>query len=127
MATVQCANCGRDVDNRLIVCPGCGTPVGYRGGTRVSYDEVPVLAGDHYEALGVSRDASEAELRRAFRRLAMKHHPDRNKDGGAEKQFKAINEAYQVLTDPDKRAIYDRSVHTEISDNGRQQPSYPAP
>jgi molecular chaperone DnaJ len=63
---------------------------------------------DYYEILGVPRDASEEEIRKAFRRLALDYHPDRNKSPGAEERFKEINEAYQVLSDPQKRAQYDR-------------------
>lgn len=63
---------------------------------------------DYYEILGVPRDASEEEIRRAFRRLAFKYHPDRNSEAGTEERFKEINEAYQVLSDADKRANYDR-------------------
>lgn len=68
------------------------------------------MAGkDYYETLGVKRDASEADVRKAFRRLAKKHHPDRNKgDKAAEQRFKEINEAYSVLSDKEKRAQYDR-------------------
>ena len=63
---------------------------------------------DFYEALGVARTANEEEIRRAFRKKAMEFHPDRNKSKGAEDKFKEINEAYQVLSDPKKRAQYDR-------------------
>lgn len=64
---------------------------------------------DYYELLGVSRDASEADIKKAFRQLAMKYHPDRNPDNEeAEDKFKAINEAYSCLMDPQKRANYDR-------------------
>lgn len=66
---------------------------------------------DYYEALGVPRNVGQAEVKRAFRRLAMKYHPDRNQDDGAEEQFKEINEAYEVLSDPERRAVYDRFGH----------------
>jgi molecular chaperone DnaJ len=67
---------------------------------------------DYYEVLGVSRDADDEALKKAYRRLAMKHHPDRNPgDAAAEEKFKEANEAYEVLTDPQKRAIYDRHGH----------------
>jgi molecular chaperone DnaJ len=63
---------------------------------------------DYYEVLGVPRDASEEEIKKAFRKLAFQCHPDRNKDPGAEDKFKELNEAYQVLSDPGKRSSYDR-------------------
>jgi curved DNA-binding protein len=63
---------------------------------------------DYYETLGVPRDASAEEIRRAYRRLARKNHPDVNKEPGAEDRFKQISEAYEVLRDEDKRARYDR-------------------
>jgi molecular chaperone DnaJ len=66
---------------------------------------------DYYEVLGVSRDASTEEIRKAFRRLAFQYHPDRNRDDGAEEKFKEVNEAYEVLSDADKRAAYDRFGH----------------
>lgn len=67
------------------------------------------MSGDYYDILGVARDADAAALKSAFRKLAMQHHPDRNPgDAGAEAKFKEINEAYTVLSDPDKRATYDR-------------------
>ncbi|HLF72322.1 MAG TPA: molecular chaperone DnaJ [Dehalococcoidia bacterium] len=66
---------------------------------------------DYYETLGVGRDASADELKRAFRRLAMQYHPDRNAEEGAEARFKEINEAYEVLSDQEKRATYDRYGH----------------
>jgi molecular chaperone DnaJ len=63
---------------------------------------------DYYNVLGVPRNATEEEIKRAFRKLAFQYHPDRNKNPGAEEEFKEINEAYQVLSDPEKRSSYDR-------------------
>ena len=63
---------------------------------------------DYYDVLGVARNANEEDIRRAFRRKAMEYHPDRNKNADAEEKFKEINEAYQVLSDTNKRAQYDR-------------------
>ena len=59
---------------------------------------------DHYQILGVSKDASQQDIKKAYRKLAMKHHPDK---GGDEQKFKQIQAAYSVLSDPDKRAQYD--------------------
>jgi molecular chaperone DnaJ len=64
--------------------------------------------GDFYAILGVERDASEAEIKKAYRKLAMEYHPDRNKAAEAEGRFKEITEAYEVLRDADQRAAYDR-------------------
>ena len=69
---------------------------------------------DYYETIGVSRGASPEEIKKAFRRLAMKYHPDRNKDNGAEAKFKEVGEAYEVLSDADKRAAYDRFGHAGL-------------
>jgi curved DNA-binding protein len=63
---------------------------------------------DYYETLGVPRDASNEDIRRAYRRLAREYHPDVNKDPGAEDRFKEVSEAHAVLSDPEKRAQYDR-------------------
>jgi len=69
---------------------------------------------DYYEVLGVSRDASESDLKSAFRTLARKYHPDVNDASDAEDKFKEINEAYGVLSDSDKRAAYDRFGHQGV-------------
>jgi len=74
---------------------------------------------DYYEVLGVTKTASEAELKTAFRKLAMKFHPDRNPgDKNAEIHFKELNEAYQVVSDPQKRAAYDRFGHAAFAQGG---------
>lgn len=67
---------------------------------------------DYYEVLGVERDASTEDIKKAYRKLALKYHPDKNQgDGDAEEKFKEINEAYSVLCDEEKRAAYDRFGH----------------
>ena len=73
---------------------------------------------DYYKVLGISRNASDEDIKKAFRRLALEYHPDRNKEDGAEQQFKEVNEAYQVLSDPKKRTSYDRFGHSAVSGNG---------
>lgn len=70
-----------------------------------------MVAGDYYDRLGVSRTADDKELKKAYRNLARKYHPDVNKDPGAEDKFKEINEAYSVLSDAQKRAQYDQLGH----------------
>ena len=70
---------------------------------------------DYYEVLGVDRSASEADMKKAFRRLAMKYHPDRNKeDADAEQRFKEAKEAYEVLADSQKRSAYDQFGHAGV-------------
>ena len=66
---------------------------------------------DYYEVLGVSRDATDEEIKRAFRKLAFKYHPDRNREDRSAEKFKEVNEAYEVLSDANKRAAYDRFGH----------------
>ncbi|MFC0409995.1 molecular chaperone DnaJ [Roseomonas elaeocarpi] len=74
---------------------------------------------DYYETLGASRDASEEDLKKAYRKLAMKYHPDRNHgDASAEVKFKEVNEAYEVLKDGEKRAAYDRYGHAAFEGGG---------
>src|SRR5215218_8499800 len=74
---------------------------------------------DYYEVLEVSRTCSEAELKTAFRKLAMKWHPDRNPgDKDCEHKFKEINEAYESLKDGDRRAAYDRFGHAAFEQGG---------
>lgn len=74
---------------------------------------------DYYHVLGVSRDASPEEIRSAFRKLAFQCHPDHNHEDGAAEKFKEINEAYQVLSDPGKRANYDRFGFSSTEAFGR--------
>lgn len=70
---------------------------------------------DYYELLGVRRDASEADIKKSYRKLAMKYHPDRNSgDSSAEDKFKEIQKAYAVLSDPQKRAAYDQFGHAGV-------------
>ncbi len=66
---------------------------------------------DYYEVLGLQKGASDAEIKKAYRTLAKKYHPDMNKDAGAEDKFKEINEAYEVLSDPQKKSTYDQFGH----------------
>jgi len=87
---------------------------------------VPVMAKrDYYEVLGVQRDASDADLKAAFRKLAMQCHPDRNPgDKDSERRFKEINEAYEILKDPDKRAAYDRFGHAAFEAGAGAGPGF---
>ena len=78
-----------------------------------------VSKADYYEVLGVSREASDQELKSAYRRLALKYHPDRNPGNrAAEEKFKEASEAYQVLNDADKRAVYNRYGHAGVNGQG---------
>jgi len=70
---------------------------------------------DYYEVLGIKREASEEDIKKAYRNLAMQHHPDRNPENPkAEERFKECKEAYEVLCDPDKRSAYDRFGHAGV-------------
>jgi len=82
---------------------------------------------DYYEVLGVTRSCTEVELKTAFRKLAMQHHPDRNPgDKDCEHRFKELNEAYDVLKDGDKRAAYDRFGHAAFEHGGMGGPGFGA-
>src|SRR5205823_11459290 len=79
---------------------------------------------DFYDILGVSRSANADELKRAYRKLAMQYHPDRNPgDKSAEQKFKDINEAYDVLKDDQKRAAYDRFGHAAFENRSEEHTS----
>ena len=72
---------------------------------------------DYYQILGVGKNATDEEIKKAFRKLALEFHPDRNKSKGAEEKFKEINEAYQVLSDSEKRKSYDQFGHDGVKAN----------
>ncbi|MFZ1792827.1 MAG: DnaJ domain-containing protein, partial [Anaerolineae bacterium] len=73
---------------------------------------------DYYEVLGVPKNAAPEDIKKAFRQLARKYHPDVNKESDAEGKFKEINEAYEVLSDDQKRAAYDRYGHAAMGQGG---------
>lgn len=73
---------------------------------------------DYYEVLGVSKNSTAEEVKKAYRSMARKHHPDVDKTSGAAEKFKEINEAYQVLSDPQKRSAYDQYGHNAFNQGG---------
>ncbi|MBM3958710.1 MAG: molecular chaperone DnaJ [SAR202 cluster bacterium] len=73
---------------------------------------------DYYEVLGLPREASAEDVKKAYRRLALEFHPDRNKASGAAEKFKEVNEAYHTLNDPERRAAYDRFGHAGVTNGG---------
>lgn len=66
------------------------------------------MGKDYYDVLGIKKGASEDEIKKAYRKQALRYHPDKNKSPGAEEKFKEVAEAYDVLSDPKKKDIYDR-------------------
>src|SRR4030042_5418775 len=76
---------------------------------------------DYYEVLGVQKNATKDQIKDAYRKLALKYHPDRNKDAGAEDKFKEISEAYAVLSDDQKRQTYDQLGHSGFDQRYTQE------
>ena len=92
-------------------------------GTRQRYNYYHVMPKDFYETLGVNKNASEDEVKRAYRKLAQKYHPDRNKgDKSTEQRFKEINAAYEVLSDKQKRQQYDQFGSSAFEGGGQGFP-----
>ena len=86
------------------------------------------MARDYYEILGLSKSASDSEIKSSYRKLAMKYHPDRNPgDKKAEEKFKEISESYEILKDPQKKAAYDQFGHAAFSQGGGGSPGVETP
>lgn len=66
------------------------------------------MGKDYYKILGIARGASDEDIKKAYRKLALKYHPDKNKEAGAEEKFKEVAEAYEILSDPKKKEIFDK-------------------
>lgn len=77
----------------------------WRGGP---IPESATMGKDYYKTLGIPKGSNEEEIKKAYRRMALRFHPDKNKDPSAEEKFKEIAEAYEVLSDPKKRVVYDQ-------------------
>ena len=83
------------------------------------------MANDHYATLGIGRQATTEEIKRAYRKLAMRYHPDRNQgDKEKEAKLKTVNEAYDVLSDTEKRTDYDRTFPFKIPETKKSAPAY---
>lgn len=80
---------------------------------------------DYYAALGVSKESSEDEIKKAYKKMAIKYHPDKNKDPEATEKFKEMNEAYEVLSDPEKKRVYDQFGVEGLKNNGMPQGAHP--
>ncbi|CAJ0922164.1 unnamed protein product [Ranitomeya imitator] len=78
-----------------------------------------ILAKRHYDILGVPKNASERQIKKAFHKLAMKYHPEKNKSPDAEAKFREIAEAYEILSDENKRKEYDGFCHDAFTSGGR--------
>src|SRR5262245_18136093 len=109
---VSGAAAGFGLRSRPAQAEACGHPTPHSRPTNHHGGSMAGSKRDYYEILGVERDAGDEELKRAYRELAKKHHPDRNGgDPDAASRFQEVDEAYKVLADPEKRQRYDRYGH----------------
>src|SRR3978361_2116319 len=89
---------------------------GFAAASRPTRRRGALAKREYYEGLGVNKDASDDDIKKAYRKLAMKHHPDRNPDNPkSEEHFKEAKEAYEILTDGNKRAAYDQFGHAGVA------------